>query len=153
MTKAMSGDATAFGQILDNVGRSAFAAASKMAEQISERSGAKFRDEITGSLPGEFRKYSLNNTAVKNPVLSNPAVKPLVEGVRLQLASKYPDATTEELQQKAEDYFLAIHKELGTSAEAEKLASQTESLKDQQKQQQDGTFDWDNYMFGKQSGG
>ena len=151
MSKALGGDVTAFAEIIDTVGRGAFAAAGQYAEKHYATSSGKLKEEISGSLPDKFREYSLQNTPIKHPVLARPEVKPMVEGLRLQLAQKFPEASTQELQQKAEDYFLAWHKEMGMNSEAE-LATQNKpaagSQIERQTQQQKGEFDWDKDYLG-----
>lgn len=151
MAKAVSGDAAAFAQVLDHVGRQASAASFHYAERHFSQSGKTLREDISKSLPDQFRQFSLQNTSIKNPVLSKPGVKPVVEGIRMQLASKFPDATTEELQQKAEQYFLDLQTELGTHAEASKVADNAETQKHVQTAQANGEFDWDAYYGYKSS--
>lgn len=143
--KALAGDHEAFDQILDHLGRQSFAAASHYSEKSFSSSSQKMKDEITGSLPDQFRQFSLANSPIKNPILSKPGVKPVVEGIRLQLASKFPDAPTEELQAKAEKYFLDMASELtGHQAlQNTEQTAETDSNKIRQQQQSKGEFDWD----------
>lgn len=151
MTKALQGDTASFAEIIDTVGRQASAASFQYAERHFSSGSLKLKEEITGSLPEHFREYSLRNTAIKNPVLARPEVKPVVEAIRAQMASKFPEASTEELQGKAEQYFLDMHKELGThlDSEAATLAKSQPGREgqgaetDKQKQQREGTWDWD----------
>jgi hypothetical protein len=155
MAKAVGGDANALAAVIDHVGRQSAAAAFHYAESHFSSASGKLKEDITGSLPEQFKQFSLNNTPVRHPVLNKPGVKPMVEAIRAQLATKFPEATTEELQKNAEDYFIAFQKELGAHDEtvANAASAETDKLKQQQSAQANGAFDWDEYYGMKPAAG
>ncbi len=60
-------------------------------------------------LAEQIRKQNLSDNLLdSNPVFSNPAVKPVIEAVQAQLATKFPAATTAELTKMAQDYVTAM---------------------------------------------
>jgi len=73
-------------------------------------------------LAEQIRKQNLSDNLLEsNPVFSNPAVKPVIEAVQSQLATKFPDATTAQLTKMAQDYVVAM----GDSLSPAKPASAT----------------------------
>lgn len=145
LQKASSGDAQAFSDVIDQIGRMATAAAFKFTDNHSSQAGTKLREEIEGGMPGKFREFSLSNQSIKNPILSKPGVKPVVEGIRLQLAAKFPEASTADLQEKAEQYFLDLTTELG-GQQKEKEVKENPPGKLSPGMGKDGITDWDEYF-------
>lgn len=87
--------------------QSAFAT-TKIVDQAMERQQQNFAKQ----LPSMVRKFSVNEgLQTDNPLLSNPALTPLVSALSEQLVRKNPNATSTEIQQQVNDYFAA----LGTS--------------------------------------
>lgn len=148
MQKAVAGDVQAFSSVIDSVARSAWAASAKAAEQISQRGITDFETRFGSELPGKFREFSLNTTSTKHPILSKPSVKPLVAAIKQRMAGIYPDATPQELQQQAEDYFLAMNEEITgeqTKTQQAEQVNQVSDAKRVQEQQANGEFDWDEH--------
>ena len=87
--------------------QSAFAT-TKIVDQAMERQQQNFAKQ----LPSMVRKLSVNEgLQTDNPLLSNPALTPLVSALSEQLVRKNPNATSTEIQAQVNDYFAA----LGTS--------------------------------------
>jgi hypothetical protein len=103
---------TAFAQAMNSVAQTVYAqnalATTKIVEQALSRSQAQYDTKI----PEMVKKLSANERLVtENPMLSNPAIQPLVGALTEQLTRKNPSATANEIQQQVVDYFAA----LGTS--------------------------------------
>lgn len=61
----------------------------------------------------QIRKQNLSDNLLEtNPLFSNPAVKPVMDAVQSQLATKFPAASTAQLTKMAQDYVLAMNSEL-----------------------------------------
>lgn len=73
------------------------------------------RQEVAAQIPGLVKAAVVSNQlASSNPVFQNPAVKPIVEGLKSQLMVKFPDATPDQLQELAQNYFLGVSQMMGT---------------------------------------
>lgn len=85
-------------------GQSALAA-SKMIGAAVKQAEARVAERIP-----ELVKAAIisGNLAKSNPVFNNPAVKPIVEGLKSQMMLKFPNSTDSELTKMAEDYFMAV---------------------------------------------
>jgi len=67
---------------------------------------SKQREQLMAELPGLVRQQAVSeNLQKENPIMNNPAIKPLVGALQSQLAVQYPNASAAELQQKVADYF------------------------------------------------
>ena len=76
-------------------------AANKMVDIAVAKATKKFED----SIPNLVKKQALgDNLYTKNPAFSNPAIAPVIEALKSQLAEKFPKATPTELTSLAENY-------------------------------------------------
>lgn len=67
------------------------------------------RQEFAKQIPGLVKAAALQSNLVKaNPVFQNPAVTPIVEGLKSQLLIKFPNATSDQLTEMAQSYFLGV---------------------------------------------
>lgn len=157
VTKALGGDADSFMAVINSAVQAATAASMRAAHQMNTKSSKDTQASILSSLPSEFRKISLLDTKSSNEALNHPAARPLVDSVRVQMALKYPDATTEELQEKAEQYVSAVFGEVSkgaTKSKSGKNATQSNTdggqnfdvRNDQIQKQRAGEFNWDEYL-------
>lgn len=61
-----------------------------------------------------LRQSEIDRTVTSsNPALKHPSAKPIVDAMRQQLASKYPQASSEEIAQKAQQWFEEFANEFG----------------------------------------
>lgn len=146
LTKATSGDAAAFAQVINSVSQATFAASMRMANDFSARASKEAETRLTSSLPEHFKKFSLSDSTPKNPTLSHPAVRPMIEAIKAQLAMKFPEATTADLNQKAEQYVGAMFSEIGKGTPQEKSEQQADPRMAVMKAQEAGEFDWNTYF-------
>lgn len=65
---------------------------------------AKALEAQTAKLPQMMKEQGLSESLSVNPVFSNPAVKPVIDAVKSQLAGKYPNASVQELTTMANNF-------------------------------------------------
>ena len=103
---------TAFAQAMNSVAQTVYAQNAIATTKIVEQALGKAREQYDASIPGLVKKLSASEQLLEtNPLLSNPAVQPLVGALTEQLTRKNPNASAKEIQQQVTDYFAA----LGTS--------------------------------------
>lgn len=74
---------------------------SKLNAQSIEQAEKRF----AATLPELLRKQAVTNHANEtNPLLNNPAIKPVVEATRTQLLQQYPNATQAQITEMTENY-------------------------------------------------
>jgi hypothetical protein len=81
-------------------GQSAMATAAIVKEAVKAARN-EFREEIPALLKAQNLNSALRDD---NPLFSNPAVEPIMAGLKDQLLTKYPDATPAQLTQMAKKY-------------------------------------------------
>lgn len=85
-------------------GQSAIAS-TKMIDQALEAQRKKFEE----MLPTLITKHQVtSNLQTENPIFSNPALSPMVEGLKAQFIAKNPTATPAEIKQQITAYFNAV---------------------------------------------
>jgi len=106
------GAVKAFAESMNSLAQSVYAQSAIATTKIVEQALGKAQEQQDARLPGMFKKLSsTENLQAANPLLSNPAIQPLVGALQEQLVRKNPNATAGEIQQQVSDYFAA----LGTS--------------------------------------
>lgn len=135
------GDPKAIGDILNNIGRQAFAAGGHLSVQISQGEVTGFQTKFDTELPAKLRQHSVNSSDYSNPAFKHPALKPLVDATRTQISERYPDAPIAEIDRMTQEYLGAVMQEITGQDPAKKQQTQ-QAAKDQQGQQSRGEFDW-----------
>ena len=104
--KAMSGDATAFLDILNKVGQLGFANATAASGELIKNSLTSAQGVLQDQvLPSAFRNQQISQALTEsNPVFSDPAVAPMLGMLKSQLTQKYPTATAAEIAKMATNY-------------------------------------------------
>lgn len=103
---AMKGDAQAFGEVINAVTQAAFAQSTQAATHLIN-AGLKQQHEklVAEVLPAAVREHTVRDQVrADNPIFSNPATAPLLDGLESQLRVKYPQATAAEISKYAKDY-------------------------------------------------
>lgn len=138
MTKALSGDAAAMSSILNTVVQASTANAGMSTANIVQAALAHQAKQFAEILPQEVRKLQVQQQVQQdNPLFSNPAAAPILEGLQKQMAAKYPTATPAQIAEHTKNYL----------ADFVKLAGGTMNpVQTQQQQQQAGEVDWMNYF-------
>lgn len=105
MQKAMSGDATAFAEAINSAAREAFSAAAQLSHGLAENATRSGIERMDGMLDGRMKNYSLRTQNVSNAALTHPAVQPMLNAVKIQIAQSNPSLSPTEVQSQAEQYF------------------------------------------------
>jgi hypothetical protein len=125
VTPALIADITAGGekaaaalvQSLQKVAQTVYAQSAFASTKIAEKAVADARTSFEASLPSLVRKQGLGESlAQDNPALNSPAVRPIIEAIQTQLATKYPNATETELLGMAKEYMSAASNAMSPTA-------------------------------------
>lgn len=114
ITKAMSGDAVAFGEVLNAVTQAATANAGMNSAKIVEAALAHQAQKFAELLPSEVRKSQISMQVNQDhPIFQNPAAAPMVESLKNQFAAKYPTATAQQISDFTANYLTDFVKAVG----------------------------------------
>ena len=104
--KALQGDVQAFSEILNGVAREVYYQSAINAAKVSERVARTGVDRLRENIPKQVRSISSSETLLKtNPLLNNPALRPIVNAVQSQFQLKHPTASPTELAEMTTKYF------------------------------------------------
>lgn len=109
ITKALGGDGASFAQAINSVAQQAFGKSILATSQMMEKAFTQRMAEIEKTVDGRVRAISTREGIRReNPAFSHPAVAPLLESVQNQFATKYPEATSDELRSHAMNYMTQV---------------------------------------------
>lgn len=109
ITAGGEGAVAALATAMNNVAQTVYAQSAFATTKIVDQALAKAQESFDARLPTLVKKFSVNeNLQTENPLLSNPALTPLVSALSEQLVRKNPNATSAEIQQQVNDYFAAL---------------------------------------------
>lgn len=95
----------AFSSVLNTVSRAAYMNSTETAAHLIHNALGAAKTDITGKIPDMIKKATVSSKLrSENPLFSNPAVAPILSAVEAQIASKYPDASAEEITSHAKRY-------------------------------------------------
>ena len=103
--KAMGGDAAAFAEAMNIAAREAFSAATTLSHGLAEHGARTAAERMNSSLDGRIRNSLIRGQNTTNATLTNPAVAPIFNAVKAQIAQNNPQLSPEVVQQTAEQYF------------------------------------------------
>lgn len=105
--KAGGDDAVqALAELLNKTAQTVYGQSTVVAQKLVESEVAKAREEFTKLLPGRIKATSAREALLSsNPVFAKPTIAPIVEAVQAQLQLKHPNASVEELNAMAKEYF------------------------------------------------
>lgn len=110
LTKASGGDSAAFADVI-NQGLRGVMLQSVLASHGLVNAGAKAQGEqLMGKLPSMVRSSTVTDSLTSNPLYNNPAIKPVMDSVRTQLETKYPQAGSSEIASMLDSYFADLGK-------------------------------------------
>lgn len=93
-------------EVMQNFGRQVFAHAAATSTAVTKKGLDGKSKELQTNINNAIRLHGLSeNLLKKDPRLSNPAVAPLVAVVQQQMATKFPNDTVAQLEQKVSQYF------------------------------------------------
>lgn len=105
LTKAMSGDPVAFSEAINMAAREAFSAAAQLSHGLAENATRTGLERMDGMLDGRIKNYTVRTQSVSNEALNHPAVQPMLNAVKMQIAQSNPNLSPKEIQTQAEQYF------------------------------------------------
>ncbi len=121
---------------LNEVTRQAVVQSTLAANKMTEQAVKDAIDSQTKSLPDLIRSQATTNSLyAANPIFSNPAVKPVIEAVKAQLAAKNPTATSDELTAMSQQFVEALGESISPKA-AETVDPKADAM------------DWAKYLAG-----
>lgn len=124
----------ALAQILNKQSQTVYGQSTVVAQKLIEKAVSDAEARFTAQIPTLVKKQSLREaTALENPAFNNPAVAPFIQAFQSQLAEKFPQASTAELQKMSKEYFLG-------AAEIFKPTPRTTQTEAQK------GVDWDEYL-------
>jgi len=103
--KAISGDPQAFADAINTAAREAFAAAAQLSHGLVEHGARTAAERVNSSLDSRIRNFQIKAQNTSHEALGHPAVVPMLNAVKMQIATSNPTLTPEQVQQQAETYF------------------------------------------------
>ena len=126
------GATAALMQSLNAVAQQTLMQSTVVANKMIEQAVTQAIKATTDRIPGMLRDMNLSNSLTeKNPIFSNPAIKPVIEAVKSQLSTKYPNATTQELTDMAQNFVKVMGQEFSPKPVVQSTP---------------GEFDWSTYL-------
>ena len=122
---------TALNSVSQQVYAQSAIASTKLIEQAIGKARESFTAEIPDIIKAKTLDESMRNT---NPAFSHPAAQPVVQMIQENLRLKHPNATVQELQQLAQNYFQSLG------------AAFTPNQQQQQNSQKPGEVDWSTFL-------
>lgn len=106
------GAVQAFAQAMNSVAQTVYAQNALATTKIVEQAIAKTKESSQSEIQAMMKKFSVGeNLSKSNPLLTNPAVQPLVVALTETLTRKNPTASSSAIQAQVESYF----KDLGAA--------------------------------------
>jgi len=92
--------------IINKTSQTVYGQSSVVAKKLVDQAVESATQDFTSRLPGLVRQQSLKDNMLNdNPAFKDPAVAPIVEALQQQFAQKYPQASANELNKMAQEYF------------------------------------------------
>jgi hypothetical protein len=123
--KAISGDSQAFADAINTAAREAFAAAAQLSHGLVEHGSRTAAERVSGSLDSRIRNFQIKSQNTNHEALAHPAVAPMLNAVKMQIATSNPQLSPDQVQQQAETYFTQMADVLTAPKQAAKQAAQT----------------------------
>lgn len=127
---AMQGDAGAFSQVLNGAIQQALALNMQLTAGTVNAAGDKLRTNLSAEIPNQFRQEQLKSSPTTNPMLDHPAVQPMLQATRMQLAQKNPGMSVADVNRKADEYFSTMMSSLQNNGQAQQTQNAAPSTND-----------------------
>ena len=138
MAKAASGqDPAAFAQVIQAAVQAGIATAAQLTTATVEQATAMNNQRVLNALPDRVNKINLSQMAPENPMLAHPAVQPMLQMAKLQIAQNNPGMSAQEVAKQAEAYMTTF-----ASAINPGQAGQSQQQGNGQPGQQSNDPDW-----------
>ena len=128
--KAISGDAQAFADAINSAAREAFAAAAQLSHGLVEHGSRTAAERLNGTLDSRIRNFQIKTQNTNHEALAHPAVAPMLNAVKMQIATSNPQLSPEQVQQQAETYFTQMADVLTAPKKAAEQAANTPKVTD-----------------------
>lgn len=115
--KILGGDSAALQQALNGSSRAVFMQAVQMLSGVMQGAFNTNNQRYDSVLSSKFRSFQINSSPTQNKALQHPAAQPVLSAIRDQISRQEPNLAPHEVTKKAEDYFLAMSKAVGSVAE------------------------------------
>jgi hypothetical protein len=135
VAKALAGDSASFMDVINKTAQMSFMMAYKASLQGVKPAVVAQMAALDKKMPDTFKKLSVDATYAGDPLLSNPALSPVVSSIRQEILTKHPDATPQQLQQATVAYL----KSLGFTGVPDTSKSSGEK-------KPSGAIDWENFL-------
>jgi hypothetical protein len=96
--KAISGDAQAFADAINMAAREAFAASAQLSHGLVEQGVRTGAERVAGSMDSRFRNFQIKSQNTSHEALNHPAVAPMLNAVKMQIASSNPNLSAADVQ-------------------------------------------------------
>jgi hypothetical protein len=63
---------------------------------------------LDGKIQDKIRDFRSSESLAGNPLFSHPATKPIIESIKSQLSSKYPEASPQDIAKQTEQMLQAF---------------------------------------------
>lgn len=129
LQKAISGDANALMEAINAAAREAFTAATTLSHGLSESAARTAAERALGSVDSKVRNMMIRTQNPTNEVLADPAVSPVFNAVKAQIATANPQLAPDAVHQAAEQYFNAMATKLTAPQRQAEETKQQEAAK------------------------
>lgn len=128
------GASTAMMEAINKTVQASFAQSTLAATKMVEAAVAKTRESVESNIPNLIKSQSLNESLRNsNPAFNHPAAAPVIAALQQQLQVKNPNASVQELQEMAQNYFLSLGEAFTPKKEDTSSAAK-------------GEVDWSNFL-------
>jgi len=108
MTKALAGDAASMAAAINHAVQQAVVGMTLNTGNLINQAVVANNDRVTASLPTHIKRVQLQDIPNDNPVLSHPAVQPLVETLKRAAFEKDPRANPAEVAASINSYLMGL---------------------------------------------
>lgn len=108
--KLMSGDMSAFPDVINSALRQVFSNNLQMTQGMVEHGVKTGNERISSSFDSRVRDFQLRNQNSQNPALQHPVGKSLMKTLTSQIAKSNPTMSPEEVSQQGEKFFMEFAK-------------------------------------------
>lgn len=108
VTKALSGDAQAFMDVINHATQTAFTAATLNTGRLINQGHATNNERFTSKLPTAIKQVQLEQTETTNPILQHEAAQPLVAALKKMAFAKDPSASPADVTKQVEALLVGL---------------------------------------------
>jgi len=111
--------------LLNKTAQTVYGQSTVVAQKLIESQVADAERRFAEQVPGLVKRQSLRESLITdNPAFAKPSVAPVVTAIQTQLAQKFPNATTAELNALAKDYLKQAAEDFNPTPKKEPTAAE-----------------------------